>query len=78
MIWPVFLHPKLKVSPGQRMIFRRLSAHDISREDVSVDWLLKKRMVVWIGVPGVGKSASVAVLLRRLLRQLGTRDDLNE
>eukprot|EP00968_Pinguiococcus_pyrenoidosus_P028295 scaffold7750_cov1623-Pinguiococcus_pyrenoidosus.AAC.1 len=60
------------------MIFRRLSAHDISREDVSVDWLLKKRMVVWIGVPGVGKSASVAVLLRRLLRQLGTRDDLNE
>lgn len=78
MIWPVFVHPKLKFSPGQRMIFRRLSAHDISREDVSVDWLLKKRKVVWIGVPGVGKSASAAVLLRRLLRQLGTRDDLNE
>eukprot|EP01031_Cornospumella_fuschlensis_P027012 gene27012-32634_t len=65
--WPhVSLFSKQDKAIGPTILFRRLDAASIGREEATLDLVVNKgKSASWIGLPGIGKSmASISVLMK--------------
>jgi glycosyltransferase involved in cell wall biosynthesis len=77
MVWPIMTHIKQKRAFGDRILFQRTDPPSIGREESTWTNLLNGESVIWIGLPGIGKSLAVMPLLMKCLKTLVTKNDKN-
>ena len=70
MVWPTFFDKKdtkSEESEGKRILFRRVAKHALRREQETGESLCNSKNVIYIGVPGIGKTLSLNYVLLRCL-----------
>ena len=68
MVWPTFFDKKdtkSEESEGKQMLFRRVTKHALRREQETGESLCNSKNVIYIGVPGIGKTLSLNYVLLR-------------
>eukprot|EP00657_Telonema_sp_P-1_P011686 TRINITY_DN706_c0_g1_i17.p1 TRINITY_DN706_c0_g1~~TRINITY_DN706_c0_g1_i17.p1 ORF type:complete len:507 (+),score=102.81 TRINITY_DN706_c0_g1_i17:317-1837(+) len=71
MCWPLFRASKQREMTAKHICFDRQQPYDQGRIRETVENLLHRHSVVWLGDTGIGKSAATNLVLIDLLKQLG-------
>jgi hypothetical protein len=78
--WPhITMYSKQHKALGGDVLFRRVDDASVGREIDTIEQLLKGNAAIWIGLPGIGKSASSIIMLIQCLELLkGSVKKLNQ